>query len=682
MRLFFMIMTALLFFVSTIVLADPLTERLKYVSSSPENAEKIINLLQEQAIESLTTEDYLVISEGYQTLNNREAALDAVSKAELLAKTPYLRALSLFHKAQVYGIYYQDSEMALQQLIQAEHILLSLTDAPSRLLFNDVLTNFASAYNLQGNIKTAFQYAERSLLLARELENAPRELNALILSSRIALQNNQYQYAFTHLQQGLTLATQLKDEEQIASIHFRLGMAHRKLDQHTDALEHFNQAADRYLQLNKTHNYSYVLVYLAESYLENPDKIDHAETLLKEALAIAEQHQNTSRAATVYYSLGRAALLRKRYAESEAYYHQALQHFRQLNSRGLILETTLALVQLLIEQQRYNDAQALLDGIATDIVEAATFLQLRFNTSAAALAVADNKWQDAFKIQQKITELHQLELKTQMQYQLTELKDGLNQVSDVEQQNQVTTQLKQQLATAQSRQLLLQVLLVLMIFVAFFVWQLYRRQHIPTTVLSAPDVTPKQWIQFRDKLKAASQQQPITLLVLLPRDRASLQRQYGHQIVTVLFSQIEQELRTSEIKASFSNTEMLWLAIGCDDANSEQQLIEQATLLLQQKLTALGAEAAVLAAHFTLEDMLGKHWHKDDLNAITEAVWFGWSLAERQPSHEQAWQLRFIAEHPRPCEWQVEDVRADMLNACRLGELTLTLNHQPLKIPH
>lgn len=681
MRPFFIIITALLFFVSTIVTAETLTDRLKYVSSSPENAEEIINLLQEQAIESLTTEDYLVISEGYQTLNNREAALDAVSKAELLAKTPYLRALSLFNKAQVYGIYYQDSEMALQQLIQAEQILLSLTDTPSRLLFNDVLTNFASAYNLQGNINTAFQYAERGLLLARELENAPRELNALILSSRIALQNNQYQYAFTHLQQGLTLATQLKDEEQIASIHFRLGMAHRKLDQHSDALEHFNQAAERYLQLNKTHNYSYVLVYLAESYLENPDKIDHAETLLKEALAIAEQHQNTSRAATVYYSLGRAALLRKRYAESEAYYHQALQHFRQLNSRGLVLETTLALVQLLIEQQRYNDAKTLLEGIAPEIDAAATFLQLRFNTSAAALAAANSNWQEAYRLQQKVTELHQLELKTQMQHQLTELKEGLNQVTDAEQQNQVTAQLKQQLATAQSRQLLLQVLLVLMIFVAFFVWQLYRRQHMPATLLAAPDVAPKQWMQFRDKLKTASQQQSITLLIMLPRDRAALQRRYGHQIVTVLLAQIEQELRTPEIKASFSGTEMLWLGIGCADANSEQRLIEQATLLLQQKLTALGVEAAVLAVHLTVEDMLGNNWHKDDLNSLTEAVWFGWSIAERQPSNALAWQLNFIAEQPRPCEWQVEDVRADMLNACRLGELALTLNNQPLKIP-
>lgn len=679
--LILMLVLPMLALCSSSLHAETLAARMKDAASSTDKAELIVNELQSRPLDSLNAEDYLVMAEGYQTLSNREAALDAVNKAETTATSPYLRALSLFSKAQIHGILYQDAEMALQQLIQAEQILLQLTDTESKVLLSDVLSSFASAYNLQGNLKSALLYAERSLILARELDNPSRELNALILSGRIALQNNQYQYAFNYLQLGLVLATQLKDEEQLASIHFRLGMAHRKLAQHTDALEHFTQAAERYLQLNRMPSYSYVLVYMAESYLEDPDQIDKAEELLQQALEIAEKHQNMTRAATVYYSLGRAALLRKKFAESEAYYHRALQHFRQINSRSLVLETSLALVQLLIEQQRYDDAAAMLNEVAPEIDTAATFLQLRYTTSAAQLAAAAGDWQRAYQLQEKVTELNQLELANQIQHNMIELKDGLKQASASEQQDNLATELKQALVAAESRQLMLQVLLVLMIFVAFFIWQLYRRQQTQPLSAPAPEIAPRQWSQFREKLKAVSQQQSLTLLVLLPRFRAALQRQHGRRIVAELLLQVEQELATPEIKASFRGTEMLWLATACEDTEAQQQLMQQAVTLLQQKLIALGAEPAVLAVELILSDLLGANWHKDDINALTEAIWFGWAMAESQPVKDPAWRLTFTAEHPRPCEWQVEDLRADMLNACRLGELTLQLNKQPLTIP-
>jgi len=310
-------------------------------------------------------------------------------------------------------------------------------------------------------------------------------------------------------------------------------------------------------------------------------------------------------------------------------------------------------------------------------------LKLRYTTSAARLAAAAGDWQRAYQLQEKVTELNQLELANQIQHNMTELKDGLDQASASEQQDNLAIELKQALAAAESRQLMLQVLLVLMIFVAFFIWQLYRRQQSQPLSAStpAPEITPRQWSQFREKLKTVSQQQPLTLLVLLPRFRAALQRQHGRRIVAELLMQVEQELATPEIKASFRGAEMLWLAIACEDTEAQQQLMQQAVALLQQKLVALDAEPAILAVELILSDLLGANWHKDDINALTEAVWFGWAMAESQPVKDPAWQLTFIAEHPRPCEWQVEDLRADMLNACRLGELKLQLNKQPLTIP-
>lgn len=662
------------------VSANSLSARLLEAASNTSSAEQIVNELQSRQHSELAAEDYLVMAEGYQTLGNREAALEAVIKAENSASTPYMLALSLYTKAQIYGIFYQNAEMAIQQLTLAEQQLSSATEATSRILLNDILNSFASAYNLQGDLKTAQHYAQRSLALAKEINSDSRELNALILNGRIALQNNQYQLAFAYLQQSLTLATQLNDEEQLASIHFRLGMAHRKLAQHTDALEHFGAAADRYLQLNRMTNYSAVLVYMAESYLEEPRQIDKAEALLQQALAIAEEQQNMSRTATAYYSLGRVAMLRQKYSESEDYYQKALQHFRQINSRGMVIETSLALVQLMIEQQRYSEASALKKALSPDIDSAATFLQLRYITSAAHLAAAAGEWQTAYELQTKLTELNRQELAGQIQHNMLDLKAGLAQVSDSKQQDNLATELEQALAAAESRQVMLQSILVLLIFITFIFWQLYRHKTNATPSAPAPETAPRQWSQFQEKVKTIASQQPITLLVILPRFRAALQRQFGRRIVAELLQGIEQQLNNMAIKASYSGSEMLWLAVSSDTAEQQKACLDTAIRLFQQQLVDLDVEPAILTVELPLKELLGMSWHKDDLNALTEAVWFGWSLAEAQATPEPLWQLRFSALHPRPCEWQVEDLRSDMLNACRLGELVLQLNEQALDI--
>ena len=249
---------------SVSLVAADLASRVAAVTESAEMAERIVNELQSQTVSQLLAEDFLVMAVGFQTLGNREAALEAVIKAENLAKTPYELGIALYTKARIYGIMYQDAPMALQQLTLAEQQLVGLKEdlnaADVNILLTDVYNSFASAYNLQGDLKNALTYAQRSLALAQKINNDARQLQALILNGRITLQNNQYQLAFSYLQQALFLASQLQDAEQLASIHYRLGMAHRKLDQHTDALEHFTAAAERYSALNRMANYSLVLI--------------------------------------------------------------------------------------------------------------------------------------------------------------------------------------------------------------------------------------------------------------------------------------------------------------------------------------------------------------------------------------------------------------------------------------
>lgn len=661
-------------FSSPSLCATSLSERLRDAASSQAAAEKNIETLHTQATDQLSTEDYLVLSESYQKLNNRDAALDAASKAEQSAATPYLKALSLYHKAQIHGIYYQNAEMAIQQLLAAESMLQKAEGRSSKLLLNDVFDSFASAYNLLGQLNQGLIYAERSLQLARQLNEPARELSALLITGRLALQNNSYQQAFYYLQQGVILANKLEDNESLASLHFRLGMAFRKLDLHPEALEHFQQAAERYRLLDRQSNYAYTLIYLAETYLEDPAQTDKAETLLLEAKVIAEQQQHVLRTALVNYSLGRVALLREQLPVAEKFYQQALQQFRQVNSATYAQESTLALVRLYQQQQRYAEAATLLNELSKGITDAATYLQLRYYTSRALLAASTGDWQRAYIAQEKATILNQQQLSEHLQAQITQLKASLTQSGEETAARAEVEVLKQQLTDAESRQLMLQLLLVGMIFTAFVIWQLYRRQQPqPVPVTQAP----RQWSLFHDKVKQQSQHRSLSILLLLPRQRSLLQQRFGRKIIGSLLQQVRQQLNLPEITASYSGTEMLWLACPEEDAET---VLSQARQLLQQQLSELTMEPLIFSAEIPLGMLLGDHWYKEDLAALPELLWFGWHLVSTEPPTTNSWHLQVSSSHPRPCEWQEENLRSDMLNAFKLGELRLKLNDQPLQV--
>ncbi len=678
-------MRMLIFFIVLLVTsgntaAETLSSRLKEAGSNREYAEQVISRLQTEVRESLTAEDYLVLSESHQTLRQREAALEASSKAEANAPDAYLKAYSLLQKAQIYGILFQDVEKAVQELAAAEQHLNPLSEPNARLLLADVLDNFASAYNVLGELDQGLVYAKRSLQLAQELESPSRRLAAHIKIARLALQKNQYKLAFNQLQQGLDIATDGNDVEQIAAIHFRMGTAYRKLDQHETALFHFEQAAERYQQLSILPTYTSALIYMAETYMEEPRQLDKAASLLQEARELSEQLQHKRNTSLVYYSLGRLALYREDFAQSERYYQQALQLFTQSNTSIMVQEATLAIITLYIEQQRYQEAEQLLTELTPTIDDAALFLRFRYTTNAVDLAVAAADWQRAYQLQQQLTTLKQEQLTEQIQDNLAELTDELAQLSAAEQQAKELAAAQHALATAESRQVLLQALLVLLIFIAFVIWQLYRRQQMHPKTTVVPELAPRQWEQFREKVKLASQQQPLQLLVLVPRQRASLQRRFGRRVVSELLEQVAAEVSSPILQASFSGPEMLWLASASQDKAATKQLLTQASDLLQTRLKALGTAPILITAEFELAQLLGPNWHKQDLNGLTDALWFGWYLAEQQQPEADIWQLSFETEHVRPCEWQVDDLRNDLVNACRLGELTIKLNQQTLSL--
>ena len=176
-------MPLLLFVVLLLVPAANATESLNVrFQQVAENAELISNELLSKPKDTLSTTDWLVLTEAQLRLRNKDAAMDAVNNALLHPADGYLHAYAFLLKAQVFGILFRDTAMAVTQLEQAELLLANAEDPSSLALYSDVLQNFAQAYNQLGNIPKAIPYAEQSLALALRQQQPEAELKGLVYS--------------------------------------------------------------------------------------------------------------------------------------------------------------------------------------------------------------------------------------------------------------------------------------------------------------------------------------------------------------------------------------------------------------------------------------------------------------------------------------------------------------------
>src|SRR5690606_33894597 len=130
------------------------------------------------------------------------------------------------------------------------------------------------------------------------------------------------------------------------SIHLRLGMAYRKIEDHSQALEHLLQAKQRFQQLQRQASYTYTLIYIGETYLEDAATATQAEQHLTEALQLARQQEDLLRVGIATLGLGRLAVLQQQPELALQHFNAAQQLFRQQNVQTYLQETELALAEL------------------------------------------------------------------------------------------------------------------------------------------------------------------------------------------------------------------------------------------------------------------------------------------------------------------------------------------------
>lgn len=670
------IRTALLYIaLSYIVLSytaqasERLQLRLKEASS---NAEQVSNQLLSQPTASFNSEDWLVLGLTQLRMRNKDAAMDAADRVLQSPALPYMQAQAYLLKAQIYGILYRDTAIAITQLERAESVLQNDTDPFSLQLYSDILQNFAQAYNQLGHVQKAIPYAERSLELALTGEQPEAELKARLTLGRLALQNNAYNQAYQNLNLALQLATRLEDDEALASIHFRLGMAYRKIEDHKNALAHLLQAKQRYQKLQHHSNYVHTLLFIGETYLEDIATAEQASQYLNEALTLARQQDDLLRVGMALQGLGRLAVLQQDDELALQYFNNALHLFRQQNVQTYLHESSLALAELLFRRQQFADANSLIAELLPHIPQSAAYLQYRYHELVAKLAVHQGNWQLAYTSMQQASILRFEQFTEQNKLQLDLVNNGLSQVAAASQHQTERTQLQQQLQQHQRYSQLLALVILLLLLAAVFVviWRQWRKPVVQNTVKTA---SPG-WHNFCQRAQYQAAKTPLHLMAFAPAAVTELKLQFGEQRLQQAVHTFIQQLDCSQLTASYVNDDVLWLALHTDDDTAkvlQQQLAAQLQALLPERFSC----KPFISLRLALQQLSDTPWQLAELNTLPEAFWLSWALAATLPPQQQLWLLALHGKTARACEWHSNMVRQDLLNAIRLGNIELSCNN-------
>lgn len=663
-------LVALLLIFPAILSAQPLSVRLEQASIQ---AEHISNQLLSQPPATLSSEDWLVLTEAQLRLSKKEAAMDAVSHVLRQDEQPYLQAYGYLLKAQIYGILYRDTAIAITQLEQAEQLLQGATDTDSLALYSDVLQNFAQAYNQLGNIAKAIPYAERSLALALRQQQSDAELKARITLGRLTLQNNAYSQAFLHLNQALALAGKLQDEDALASIHLRLGMAYRKIEYHAKALQHLQQARQRYQALQRQSSYIYTLIYIGETYLEDSNTAAQAASYLTEALTLARQLDDLPRVGVATLGLGRLAVLQQQNEQALVYFHQAQQLFRQQNVQTYLQETNLELAEFLRQQAQYPQALHLLQELAPQVAEGAAYLRYRYYELAAKLQAQQQDWPTAYSSLQLANSLRFDHHKTQNTLQLDLMESGLTQTAQM-QQLQDTLNLQQQ-QRLQQRSIIISLSLLSVLLVLTVLLLVRRLCQPPAANKCTAEPANTDWTQFCQRIQQAGKE-PVQLLAFSPSAPAQLKQYYGEQRLDIVLQELLQLPNTNMI-AHCRYDDVLWLALA-QPQDSIATLQDDILAQLQQLLPDRFANQPLYSLHLPLAQLLCQPWLSVELTALREAFWLSCALSNtlQQLTPRRVMTLR--SQVQPACEWRSNMVRQDLLNAIRLGSMKLSVNGNTL----
>jgi tetratricopeptide (TPR) repeat protein len=253
----------------------------------------------------------------------------------------------------------------------------------------DVQFTLAGLYENTGSFDLARQH------FAKVLERDPKSVDALLAIGRVEIRSGKPQSGLEYLNQGLSLAIQLENQEERAMILQAIGIAYGRLNKPDEALRNFQESLEIKRRLGQKRGIADSLNEMAkiQASLGKPElalkgfdealklrreigdksgigsvlvslgnfqndrgQYDQALTLFKESLQIQRDLGNENYQALCLNNIGNAYLFKGDYDNARTYFEQALQLRDKLKVPGAIADTLHNLAETSTKMGQYDQA--------------------------------------------------------------------------------------------------------------------------------------------------------------------------------------------------------------------------------------------------------------------------------------------------------------------------------------
>jgi tetratricopeptide (TPR) repeat protein len=186
-----------------------------------------------------------------------------------------------------------------------------------------VLLNMAQLDQHRGNHIRALDILNK---VRGRLEKANKQRLLAVCYSRMAFSymvENRLEEALSSVKELEELAEQKDDKILMASAHFRRGSIYLKREKFSKALPEFQRTEVLFRGLGDVKNLALVICDLARVYI-NLGKVRNANSLLKEATALAQKTDSENVLCKIKIILADKAVLKKSWGQARGFYEEAL----------------------------------------------------------------------------------------------------------------------------------------------------------------------------------------------------------------------------------------------------------------------------------------------------------------------------------------------------------------------
>jgi tetratricopeptide (TPR) repeat protein len=215
-------------------------------------------------------------------------------------------------------------------------------------------------FDLAGLYESSGAFDQARAHYKKVLERDPKYVAALLAAGRVEIRAGNPQGSLDSLNQALSLAIQLGNEEEKADVLNAIGVAYRQLDKPNDALRYYQESLDIKRRIGQKRGIAVTLgeIALIQQRLGNPDA---ALASFQEALKIQREIGDKRGTALTLVNFGVFYDDRGKYDQALRNYKESLQIQREVgnqNGEALCLNN---IGNLYLSKAQYDDAQTYLE---------------------------------------------------------------------------------------------------------------------------------------------------------------------------------------------------------------------------------------------------------------------------------------------------------------------------------